>query len=77
MTKYFKTVIHYEILSADEPFSGSLEDANYETMEGSMSGRFLDSTVTELTKEEAHAALVEQGSDETFLDPMDEDEDEE
>ena len=65
--KYFKTIVHYEVLSEDAPFEGSLEDLAYECKDGAMSGRFLPSDVTEITPDEARVALRDQGSDSNFL----------
>jgi hypothetical protein len=70
-TKYFKTIVRFEVISEDEPFSGSLSDLDYQTQEGGMSGRFLESEITELTPEQTRAALEEQGSDQTFFTGLD------
>lgn len=66
-TKYFKTVVQVEILSEDAPFSGSIADLAYNITEGDMSGRQLDSIVTQLTPDQARAALTAQGSDPSFF----------
>lgn len=65
--KFFKTIIHYEVLSADEPFSGSLEELAQEVTDGEMSGRFLETDVMQLSREQVSAALLAQGSDPSFL----------
>jgi len=68
--KIYKTIIRYEVLS-EEPFgSKSLSDIEYETNEGSMSGRFLDNEVHDviLSGKEAVVAIVNQGSDPEFFD---------
>lgn len=74
-TRFFKTIVRFEVLSTEGPFEGSLERLAAEVTDGQMSGRFLESEVTELTREQAREALVEQGSDADFLDPFSGDED--
>lgn len=67
-TRFYKTIVRFEVLSADGPFKGSLERLAEEVTNGGMSGRFLEPEVSELTREEASAALVVQGSAPDFLD---------
>ncbi|MCA9371258.1 MAG: hypothetical protein KC680_04830 [Candidatus Peregrinibacteria bacterium] len=67
--KFFKTVITYEILCADEPYEfESLEQAHYDVTIGHYSGMLLDKQDVELTQNEMHEALITQGSDPSFLD---------
>lgn len=66
-TKYFKTVVQVEILSEDAPFSGGISDIAEAITTGDMSGRQLDSIVTQLTPDQARAALTAQGSDPSFF----------
>jgi hypothetical protein len=75
--RFFRTIVRFEVLSSDAPFDGSLERLAQEVMTGSMSGRFLEPEVTELTREAVQTALLEQGSDADFLDPSHGDEDDE
>lgn len=76
-TKFFKTIVRFEVLSAEAPFEGSLARLVEEVTNGSMSGRFLESEITEVTRDEARAGLVAQGSDADFLDQLFGDEDDE
>lgn len=70
MTKYFKTTITVEALSNEELFFEDLADVHYHITEGHASGVW-SAVCCEITKEQAHKELVEQGSDETYLDGFD------
>jgi hypothetical protein len=70
--KYFKTIVKIEVLSSESPWAGKLSELDYDIREGDCSGVVLDSEITELTREEVHTALENQGSDPGFLDPMEE-----
>lgn len=65
--KYFKTIVHYEVLSEDAPFEGNLSDLAYAVSKGDMSGRFLEPTIIGLTPQQAADGLLEQGSDISFF----------
>ena len=75
--KFYKTIVRFEVLSVDGPFESSLERLAEEVTNGGMSGRRLEPEVSELTPEEARAALVVQGSAPDFLDDGLDDEDDE
>lgn len=72
MSTYYKTIIRYEILSEDAPWSGTLEDLAYDVTEGGCSGQFLKSIEIELTADEMCKALLKQGSDPSFFNLSDE-----
>lgn len=73
--KYFKSIVQVEVLSANQPFRGSLENLNWAITVGGMSGRQLDSIVTKLTHDQARAALTAQGSDPAFFQGLAEEDD--
>lgn len=73
--KYFKTIVKFEVLSSEEPWCGEdLKSLDYDTSEGHCSGMFLDFESIELSQADMHLALKAQGTDPTFLDPMDDEE---
>lgn len=61
--KFFKTIVRFEVLSAANPFVGNLDDAMYETSEGLMLGRQLESVSMEISAAEAAAALIQSGNE--------------
>jgi len=65
--KFYRQVFTFEILSEEPIGDISLEDANYETMEGNMSGHFLSRIETEHTAKEMADMLCSQGSDPEFF----------
>jgi hypothetical protein len=66
---YYRTVVSFEVLSAEsiteEPLS--LGDLHYMTTEGHCSGAFLETVESEVSREEMSKLLIEQGSDPEFL----------
>lgn len=65
--KFFKTLVTFEVLSADAPFDGSASDLAIAITTGDMSGIQLPTQVTELSAAQMSEALIEQGSDPAFL----------
>jgi len=65
--KYYRTVIEFEVLSTEPLGPVSLRDLDYQTMEGHMSGTFLDTTEEVVTKERMIELLTAQGTDPEFL----------
>ena len=68
-TRYYRTVIRFEILS-DEPLPDCLTLGDIEewTQSGPASGRFLDEEISEeVSAERMRELLIEQGSDPEFL----------
>jgi len=67
--KFYKSVVHFEVLSEEPLDRVSLSDLAYETSEGHMSGRFLKTSPDneELDGAAAARALISQGSDPEFF----------
>ena len=67
MSKFYRTIVTVEILS-DEPIgSPTLDEINYQIMEGDWSGQYEVSSVAEISPAEMTSALIAQGSDPEFF----------
>jgi hypothetical protein len=72
MSKFYRTIVTVEILS-DEPIgSPTLDEINYQIMEGDWSGQYEVSSVAEISPAEISpaemtSALIAQGSDPEFF----------
>lgn len=66
-SRYFRTVVSYEVLSRDTPFSGSAEDLAMQIVDGDCSGIEWSRIVAELSPRIMAKHLIAQGSDADFL----------
>ena len=69
MSKYWKKVIHVEILSEGEhpPVFDNLQDVHYAIHDGPCSGMTEEIMVIPLSREHMAESLINQGSDPAFL----------